>query len=122
VPAILIIDDDQKIRSWLRTILEAEGHQVVEAGDGHEGLACFHRVSPGLVVLDIYLPGKEGLEIILTIRKSDRAVKILAISGNLVEGYDACKAATVFGANDALAKPFGAETFRAHVERLLSSA
>jgi DNA-binding response OmpR family regulator len=122
VPAILIIDDDQKIRSWLRTILEAEGHQVVEAGDGHEGLACFHRVSPDLVVLDIYLPGKEGLEIILTIRKSDRAVKILAISGNLIGGYDACKAATVFGANDALAKPFSAETFRAHVERLLNSA
>lgn len=122
MPTILIIEDDQKIRSWLRTILEAEGHQVVEAGDGHEGLACFHRVSPDLVVLDIYLPGKEGLEIILTIRKSDRAVKILAISGNLIGGYDACKAATVFGANDALAKPFGAETLRAHVERLLNSA
>lgn len=118
---ILVIDDDPQIRSWLRGLLDAEDHQVVEAKDGDEGLACFHRAHPDLVVLDIYMPGRDGLETILLLRKSDPAVKILAISGDVIEGYDACQSVKAFGAQDALVKPFSAERFRERVERLLNA-
>ena len=118
---ILVVDDDPQIRSLLRGLLAAEGHQVVEAKDGNEGLACFHRVHPDLVVLDIYMPDREGLETILLLRKSDPAVKILAISGGVPGGLDVCHLGKAFGAQVTLMKPFSAEEFRERVERLLNT-
>lgn len=121
---ILVVDDDPQIRSWLRGLLDAEGHQVVEAKDGNQGLACFHRVHPDLVVLDIYMPDREGLETILLLRKSDPAVKVLAISGGVPGGLDVCDVCHLgkaFGAQDTLMKPFSAEEFRKRVERLLNT-
>lgn len=118
---ILIADDDPQIRSLLRGLLDAKGHQVVEARDGNECLACFHRAHPDLVVLDIYMPDKDGLETILMLRKSDPAVKILVISGNLINGYDVCQSAKAFGAQASLVKPFSAEEFLERVERLLNA-
>lgn len=118
---VLVIDDDPQIRSWLRDLLDAEGHHVVEAGDGNEGLACFHRSHPDLVVLDIYMPNKDGLETILLLRNIDPDVKILALSGGVIKGYDVYTPAKRLGAQVALVKPFGAKEFLAHVERLLNA-
>ncbi len=117
---VLVVDDDRQLRTWLRTLLEAKGHRVLEAGEGNEGLARYDFHQPDLVVLDIYLPGKEGLETILLLRKKNPGVKILAVSGNLIEGYDVCRSAKAFGARDTLAKPFSAEVFLERVGRLLS--
>jgi len=118
---VLIVDDDPQIRSWLRELLDAEGHQVIEAGDGNEALACFHRSHPDLVVLDIYMPNKDGLETILLLRKIDPDVKILALSGGVIKGYDVYKPAKAFGAQAALGKPFSAKEFLTHVDGLLTA-
>jgi DNA-binding response OmpR family regulator len=118
-PTVLIVEDNRRLRAWLREILEVNGYHVVEAGDGDKALVCVDREQPDLIVLDIFLPGEEGLEIILLLRKRARPVKILAMSGNLIEGYDTCQSAKAFGAQDALAKPFSAEVFLEGVGKLL---
>ena len=119
-PTILVVDDEPPIREWLRSILEAKGYQVQEAHDGYAALACLERAKPALIVLDIFLPKVDGLDIILHIRSSAMPTKILGISGNQIPGYDVCKTAKVLGADEALAKPFSAEIFLQQVETLLS--
>jgi DNA-binding response OmpR family regulator len=120
MPTVLVVDDDQQIRAWLRHILEAKNYHVEEAGDGKGALDYFDRVSPALVVLDLFMPNMDGLEVIHHMRSRSQSAKILAISGNLFNGYKMCQTAKVLGAHDALAKPFDAETFLHHVEALLS--
>lgn len=120
MPTVLVVDDDQQIRAWLRHLLEAKNYHVEEAGDGKAALAYCERAEPALIVLDLFMPNMDGLEVIHHIRSHTRSAKILAISGNMFNGYKMCQTAKVLGAHDALAKPFNAETFLHHVEALLS--
>lgn len=120
MPTILIVEDDPQIRKWLRNLLEAKGYQVEEARDGYEALGYLERVRPALVVLDLFLPKVDGLEIIMHLRSCAKQIKVLAISGNQIPGFDVGKTATMLGADDALAKPFSAETFLTSVDVLLS--
>ena len=116
---ILVVDDDPQTRVWLRSLLEASGYQVEEADNAYAALAYLERAKPALVVLDIFLPKVDGLDIIMHIRSSAKPAKILGISMNQIPGYDVCRTAKVLGADEALAKPFSAETFLNHVEALL---
>lgn len=122
MPTILVVDDDQQILTWLRQILESKGYQVEEAGDGKAALIKFEQVKPALVILDIFMPNMDGLEFILQSRSFHPPAKILVLSGNLVNGYRMCQTAKVFGAHDAMDKPFRAEDFLRRVEALLSNA
>ncbi len=119
MPTVLVVDDDQQIRLWLRHLLEGKGYKVDEADDGYAALAYLKHTQPTLVVLDLFMPKVDGLEIILQLRSGARALRVLAISGNPIPGYDACVAAKAFGAHDVLAKPFDAATFLKHVDTLL---
>lgn len=78
---ILIIDDEPMIRTFLRTTLERAGYEVKEAADGEEGIHLFYTFSPQLIITDIVMPDKDGIELIMEIRKTDIASKIIAISG-----------------------------------------
>ena len=120
MPTILVADDDDQIRVWVRRILESKGYQVEEARDGKEVLGYLKQAEPALVVLDLFMPNVDGLEVILYLRSCAKPVKILALSGNPINGYNTCRTAEVFGAHDTLVKPFDAETFMQHVEALLS--
>ena len=120
MPTILVADDDDQIRVWVRRILESKGYQVEEASDGKEVLGYLKQAEPALVVLDLFMPNVDGLEVILYLRSCAKPVKILALSGNPINGYNTCRTAEVFGAHDTLVKPFDAETFMQHVEALLS--
>ncbi len=117
---VLVVDDDQQVRRWLRLVLETKGYQVKEAGDGKNALVYLEEAKPALVVLDIFMANMDGLEVIRHIRSRAQCPKILAISGNLFNGFKMCQTARVLGAHDALAKPFDAETLLRHVEVLLS--
>lgn len=119
MPTILIVDDDPQIRGWLRHILEDRGYQVEEVGDGTEALAFLGRTEPALIVLDLFMPNKDGAEILLYLQSRARPIKTLAISGQIVGGRDLTQTAIILGAHDALAKPFDAETFLSHVDELL---
>src|SRR5260221_4424854 len=98
---ILVIDDEAAVRTLIRQILEEEGHQVDEATDGEEGLARLQSTHIDLVITDIFMPHKEGIETILALRRQFPNVKIVAISGG--------------GRQSRLAPPLSeAQLFRAH--------
>lgn len=104
---ILVIDDEAQARDVLRQMLEKAGYEVVEAPEGAEGLQL-HREHPvDLIITDILMPGKEGIETILALRKSALKVKIIAISGGgRMNKLDLLAVAREFGAVRTLAKPF----------------
>jgi len=106
-----------------RRILEAAGHEVIEADDGSQGLKLFAERQPQLVITDIVMPDKEGIGTILDIRRVDKDVGIIAVSGGGVDiGLGYLKVATRMGANAALAKPFMAAELTDLVEAVLSGA
>src|SRR4030042_230547 len=104
---ILLIEDDDQYRALLRKALEEAQYEVIEAPDGMVGLQRYRQNSCALVVTDIFMPEKEGLETIMELRKITPGVKIIAISGGGLRG----KYAGIKGANLALesAKHFGAD-------------
>ena len=117
---ILLVDDDTLVRTSLAYALEDVGHQVVQAGNGDEGLAALKRETFGAVVLDILMPEREGIETIREIRKTWKTLPVLAISGGDKTGWsDFLRMASVLGANDTLAKPFTASEFVDRVAGLL---
>ena len=121
---ILVIDDDPTIRSLVSGILERSGHSIVEAIDGRAGLAIFARESFDLVVTDIVMPEQEGIETIGAIRRLNRAVPILAISGSATIGGsgDYLRAAAALGASGTLQKPFALDAIVEAVEQLLAGS
>jgi len=78
---ILLIEDDRIERKMIRRWLEGSGWRVFEASDGNEGLAQCRRHRPDLVITDIVMPDKEGIELIIDIRFNDPDIKLIAISG-----------------------------------------
>lgn len=120
---MLIIDDDPTIRALASGVLEAQGHSVVVAVNGHTGLAAFDAGQIDLVVTDIVMPEREGISTIGAIRRLNRTVPILAISGsNTVGRYGGhLDAAAIVGANATLPKPFTAEALIEAIDRLLGA-
>lgn len=117
---ILIIDDEEVVRFTVRKLLEKHDHEVVEARTGIEGVSLFQANEIDLVVTDIIMPDKEGLETIREIRSLDDKVKIIAVSGGGRIGPDSFLAmAERLGANKTFTKPFDMADFVAAVDRLL---
>lgn len=105
---ILIVDDDSSIRALLREILEAEGHQVEEASNGKLGVLSYRANPTDLVITDILMPEKDGVELIMELQESFPAIKIIAMSGG-GRGLDAqynLRIAKDFGAVQQIEKPF----------------
>lgn len=104
---ILVIDDEDQIRRYLRRILERAGYEVLEAADGLSGLKTFDNEPADLIITDLIMPEKEGMELIMKIRTDAPEVKIIAISGGgevLAEDY--LTLARGLGAISTLPKPF----------------
>lgn len=120
---ILIIDDDPQMRRVVLRILATAGHEVIEAKDGKEGLALFQARHPSLVVTDLLMPEKEGIETIRELRNASATLPILAISGGgqLSRMNMFLEAATKLGATARLAKPFRSSDLIETVSRLLAA-
>ena len=117
---ILIVDDDPDVLKMLGSCLERAGHQVSRATDGEVGLSQFHRVRPQLVITDLIMPNKEGLELIMSLNQEKSRPQIIAISGGgklAPESY--LPLADKIGADAILEKPFLPSTLLAMVGRLL---
>lgn len=109
---VLVIDDEEYVRMTLAQALEDDGHSVLLAVNGQEGLNCYKAESPDLVITDILMPGKEGIETILELRKLNPNAKILVMSGGgRINNVDFLEVARKFGATAALKKPFGIDEF-----------
>lgn len=119
---ILLIDDEELVRVSLGAVLASAGHRVALAGDGEDGLRLYEAGRFDLVVTDIVMPGREGIETIRALRRGGRPVKILAISGGARAGSGFyLTAARALGADDALLKPFTPAELRSAVARLISA-
>jgi DNA-binding response OmpR family regulator len=121
-PLILVVDDEPAVRQWVCAILEKEGYHVAEAADGDQALAIVRRDNPAVMVLDVFLQGKEGLETILELRKEHHPIRILATSGGPILGYDVLTVARFFGAHAVLAKPYPAEVLLNRIAQVLNQA
>ncbi len=104
---ILVIDDDGQVRTLLRMILEREGHEVVEAPDGNVGIELYRKEPADVVITDIFMPEKEGLETIMDLRLEYPEVKLIAISGGgHLKPHEYLVMARKLGARLTLTKPF----------------
>jgi CheY-like chemotaxis protein len=107
---ILVIDDEELSLFTMREILEEAGHTVVTAGDGMAGLALQGAQAFDLVITDMVMPHKEGVQLIVEIRERDSRIPILAISGSgRSRNTDFLELARQRGANAVLTKPFSEE-------------
>ena len=84
---LLIVDDDPAVQATIRIVLERAGHSVVVAGDGRKGLAIFEAGDFDLLVLDIFMPGMDGLETMKLIHQRRPQTPILVISGRPISWY-----------------------------------
>ena len=117
---ILVVDDDQQIRFMLRMALEREGYELDEAGDGKTAMALLASKPFDLVITDIIMPGKEGIQVIKEMQRDHPDLKIIAISGG---GYMAASkyldSAADFGADLTLSKPLSRADLLSAVRFLL---
>jgi DNA-binding response OmpR family regulator len=117
---ILVIDDDAAFRYALARILGKSGFEVSIADDGETGIALCHNQAPDLVICDLMMPYRDGLETIAQIRRESPAIKIIAISGG-GEWLNADGLATALekGADQIIVKPFDSQALLASVRTVL---
>jgi CheY-like chemotaxis protein len=120
---VLVIDDEAALRQTMRRMLESAGHEVIEAENGRLGLEAYRKQPADVVLTDIIMPQKEGIETIRDIRAVDSKVRIVAISGGgRNQNMDFLRIAAKLGASATLAKPFRKEELLACVEGRASPA
>jgi two-component system response regulator MprA len=117
---ILVVDDKRAVRDALARVLRSDGYEVALAGDGEAGLAAASIWAPDAVVLDVTLPGLDGLEVCRRLRAAGDRVPVLIVTAcdavsDRVAGLDA-------GADDYLVEPFSISELRARVRALLRRA
>lgn len=119
VSTILVIDDEDQMRGMLRDLLERAGHTVLDAQDGKAGQSILSGQTIDLVITDILMPERDGLEITRDVQRSSPGVKIIAISGGGRTGkLDFLEEAREFGAHAVLRKPFGRKDLLDLIESL----
>ena len=118
---ILVIDDDAVSREIMIATLETAGHRVREAENGANGIALARKYQPAVVVTDLMMPEKEGVEVIMELRQKEPHIAILAVSG--VAGNDLyLHVARELGADAVLRKPFEFDALIEAVSELLNQA
>jgi len=113
---ILVIEDEPKLANLLRTYLEAAGHEVCLVDDGLQAMAAFEQCQPGLVLLDLMLPGRDGLDVCRDIRARSRVPVIMVTARS--EEIDRLLGLEL-GADDYICKPFSPREVVARVRAVL---
>ena len=114
---ILVVDDEPPIRRLLRTALTAQNYRVDEAADGESALEFLRRDKADLIVLDLGLPGMDGLEVVRQLRAAGSVIPIVILSSRDDEAGKV--AALDLGADDYVSKPFGVEELSARIRAAL---
>lgn len=102
---ILVIDDEQSIRGLLKEVLVKAGHRVLEAEDGHKGLTLYQKEPVDLVIMDLLMPGTDGLEATLQLTREYVDARVIAITGAQGD-HNFLDVAKLLGARRAFEKPF----------------
>lgn len=117
---ILVVDDEPQVRAMLSLFLRKSGFEVSEAKDGDEALRIVSSADIALIILDLIMPGKEGLETLTALRKNGSEPKVIAVSGGAkTVSTDFLPIAQKLGADAVLKKPFRNETLLSTIEELL---
>jgi CheY-like chemotaxis protein len=118
---VLIIDDEVEIRTLVQHVLIGAGYDTAMAGDGREGLEIQRKQPADLIITDLIMPGQEGLETIIEIRRLFPKTKIIAMSGGGHGGVlDFLPMASQLGAARTLAKPFTHEGLLTAVREVMA--
>jgi DNA-binding response OmpR family regulator len=119
-PQILIIDDDQHMRDTICAILEEEDYIINEAVDGNAGMDFLHKYPVDLIIVDIIMPDKDGIEVIIETSGKFPDTKILCLSGGgLIDANSHLVTAEALGADKTLVKPFKNNELIEYVSSLL---
>ena len=117
---ILVIDDEPHILLMVKKMLERAGYEVDLASNGSEGLRLFNKLRPALVITDIIMPEKEGLETIREMKRISSDLKIIAMSGGgKISADNYLETAKIFGASRLIEKPFSQKQLLTYVEELV---
>jgi CheY-like chemotaxis protein len=115
---ILIIDDSTFMRGRIRSILKEEGHEILEAENGLNGLQMISKHSPDCVILDIIMPGMDGLKILNTMHERDSKMPVIIITADVQEST--CKQCLELGAAAFINKPPKGEELVSTIKRVLA--
>lgn len=119
-PTILIIEDDPSLRDSLQRTLRGKRYRILEAGEGGEGMKLLQAHAVDIVLIDMFMPGKEGIETIREIRRAHPSVKIIAMSGRGTKGdVDVLLVAKAMKCHQTLVKPFSGEALIKAIEAQL---
>ncbi len=117
---ILIIEDDNEVREFLDSLLDRAGYQTVTAVNGKEGVELFRTSAVDLVITDIIMPEKDGIETIMDMKRANAQLKVIAISGGgRAEPENYLHSARLLGADRTIKKPFTNEDILEAVRTLL---
>ena len=119
---ILLVDDNEEFKRLLLGILLTESHDVTCAGDGNEAIREVRSAPFDLVITDLVMPNKEGLETIREIRAKNPSIKIIAMTGGSKYSASSLSMADAFGASKTLIKPFSCDAFKSAVSTTLEAA
>jgi len=114
---ILVVDDDARVRDSIGGVLRDEGYQVVTANDGNEALQRLEEHEPGLVLLDVWMPELDGIEVLSRIKKTHASLPVIVLSGH--GNVEMAVKATRMGAVDFIEKPFSIDGLLSSVLRAL---
>ncbi len=114
---VLIVDDEESILETLTGILEDEGHEVITASSGEKALMLFNESPPDLVLMDVWMPGMDGIETLKSIKERNREACVIMISGH--SNIDTAVHAIKLGAYDFMEKPLSLEKITLIVRRAL---
>lgn len=120
---ILVVDDEEQIRSLLKDLLERDRHEVYIAEDGAYGLEKVADTEVDLIITDLVMPNKTGIDFIMELKKSCPNVKVIAISGGGgIQGrFDYLEIAKLIGAEKTIRKPFTLSQIREAVAELMAA-
>ncbi len=119
---ILVVDDEQNIRNILRESLKKEQHEIFEASSGQEASDILDKHAIEIMITDLVMPGKTGLDLIMEIKEKIPELSIIAISGGggINGRFDYLPIAQLIGANNIIRKPFSIADIKQTVKELLA--
>lgn len=120
---VLIVDDEPSLREMVIQMIESTGYDVIEAGNGIEANNVCKETAVDLIITDIIMPGKNGIELIVDVKKEHPDIPILAISGggSSPPQTDILDVAKLLGANNILKKPFSMDDLLSSVNSIINN-
>ena len=121
MPSVLVIEDDDSFRKAMCRLLATLGYETRAAADGKQGLKAYQAAPTDIVLLDIFMPVKDGLETVTDLMQHDPRAKVIAMTGGWGHtNFNVLEPALLLGARKILHKPIAADVLQSAIEELLA--